>query len=112
MALLSASKGDKIGSIYYYVRSLALKYPFPAAASNLGKLFSKILEQDKLEMTENAINKSTFASYMLRFHASIHHVQHLKSAKKICNLSNKALTTLVAAESLDSWQLMQIVTIR
>ena len=35
LALLETSRGDKLATVFYYVRSIAVRNPFPAATSNL-----------------------------------------------------------------------------
>jgi protein SMG7 len=42
LAILEAAKGNKLSTVFYYVRSIAVKHPFPVAATNLEKLFVKI----------------------------------------------------------------------
>jgi len=42
LAILEAAKGNKLSTVFYYVRSVAVKHPFPVAATNLEKLYTKI----------------------------------------------------------------------
>ena len=42
LAILEAAKGNKLSTVFYYVRSIAVKHPFPVAATNLEKLYTKI----------------------------------------------------------------------
>ena len=42
LAILEAAKGNKLATVFYYVQSIAVKYPFPVAATNLEKFFTKI----------------------------------------------------------------------
>ena len=42
LAILEAAKGNKLSTVFYYVRSIAVKHPFPVAATNLAKLYTKI----------------------------------------------------------------------
>lgn len=44
LAILASSKGDHLTTIFYYCRSIAVKFPFPAASTNLQKALSKALE--------------------------------------------------------------------
>lgn len=37
LALLQASRGDRLSTVFYYIRSVSLTHPFPPAATNLTK---------------------------------------------------------------------------
>ena len=112
IALLEANRGDKLGCVFFYVRSVCLKFPFPAAASNLGRYFNQILDEIKTWPIKDAkANAQTFIPYMLRFQGLLHHASHLKTAAKICRLLNESLNSLIAAEQLTSGQLIQLVSI-
>lgn len=45
LAILASSKGDHLTTIFYYCRSIAVKFPFPAAATNLQKALTKALDR-------------------------------------------------------------------
>lgn len=45
LAILASSKGDHLTTIFYYCRSIAVKFPFPAASTNLQKALSKALDR-------------------------------------------------------------------
>ncbi len=109
LALLDANRGERLGAVYFYVRALALKYPFPAAATNLSKMLSRLAEE-KGDPPEK-LNEKTFVECALRFLALLHHAQHLKRAARLCNKMNESLTSLVASESLSKWTLVQIVAV-
>ena len=47
LALLEAGKGDKLSSVYYYVRSIAARNPFPVAHANLQQILSRVINQNK-----------------------------------------------------------------
>ena len=42
LAILEAAKGNKLATVFYYIRSIAVKHPFPAASTNLEKFYSKL----------------------------------------------------------------------
>lgn len=42
LAIVEAARGNKLTTVFYYVRSLAVRHPFPAAATNLEKLYTKL----------------------------------------------------------------------
>lgn len=45
LAILASSKGDHLTTIFYYCRSIAVKFPFPAASTNLQKALTKAIER-------------------------------------------------------------------
>lgn len=47
LALLEASQGDKLAAIFYYVRGIAVKNPFPATATNLANTLSSAIDKDE-----------------------------------------------------------------
>ena len=40
-AILEAAKGNKLSTVFYYIRSIAVKHPFPVASTNLEKFYVK-----------------------------------------------------------------------
>ena len=42
LAIVEAARGNKLSTVFYYIRSLAVRHPFPVAATNLEKLYVKI----------------------------------------------------------------------
>ncbi|XP_040565932.1 nonsense-mediated mRNA decay factor SMG7-like [Lepeophtheirus salmonis] len=107
IALLEANRGNKLASVFYYVRSLALKYPFPAASTNLMTILGRFLNNPPSKI----INASTFTHSFLRLEASLRHSFKLKSAATLRQECNDSLTSLIATESLQTWELIQILTI-
>lgn len=45
LAILEASRGDKLSMVYHYIRSVALRHPFPAASTNLSRTLIKQAEE-------------------------------------------------------------------
>lgn len=46
LALLDASQGDKLSTVFHYVRSIAVKNPFPAATTNLMNTLSGAVDKE------------------------------------------------------------------
>lgn len=57
LALLEASQGNKLASVFYYVRGIAVKHPFNATATNLSSTFSGVIDKERLA-------QSFFASFL------------------------------------------------
>ncbi len=120
LALLHANRGDHLGAVFFYVRSLALKYPFPAAATNLAKLFSRLQEQEgevkkegeKSSAANSKLTVEEFCAGALHFNALTHHARRLNHAARLCRRLEASLNALVAAEAFGGpWTLIQLVAI-
>lgn len=44
LAILEVNRNNKLSSVFYYVRSLAVRHPFPVAATNLEKFYTKLIK--------------------------------------------------------------------
>lgn len=47
LALLEATQGDKLSTVFHYVRGIAVKNPFPATATNLANTFSSLIDKEE-----------------------------------------------------------------
>lgn len=47
LALLEASQGNKLSTVFYYIRGIAVKNPFPAATTNLLNTLSSTIDKEK-----------------------------------------------------------------
>lgn len=47
LALLEASQGNKLSSVFHYVRGISVKHPFPAAITNLTNTLSAAAEKER-----------------------------------------------------------------
>ncbi|KAL0201010.1 hypothetical protein M9458_004197, partial [Cirrhinus mrigala] len=84
LAILASSKGDHLTTIFYYCRSIAVKFPFPAASTNLQKALSKALESRDEVKTKWSV--SDFIKAFIKFHG---HVYLCKSLDKLNTLREK-----------------------
>ena len=71
-------------TIFYYCRSIAVKFPFPAASTNLQKALSKALESRDEVKTRWSV--SDFIKAFIKFHG---HVYLSKSLEKLSPLREK-----------------------
>lgn len=118
IAILEASRGNKLATVYFYVRAVALRNPFPAASTNLAKMLAKLAglveqEGDEQQMRERTgkVTAHTFIPMLLRVHGLLHHACRLKAAVKMSKLLTESLTALVTTESFSTWQLIQIIAV-
>jgi len=115
IAILEASRGNRLATVYFYVRAVCLRYPFPAATTNLSKMLGKlgglgvegVGEKDRTAK----VTQHTFIPLFLRMHGLLHHAQKLRQAVKMSILLAESLTSLVVSESLSTWQLLQVTAV-
>ncbi|KAG2461579.1 protein SMG7 isoform X2 [Polypterus senegalus] len=109
LAILASSKGDHLTTIFYYCRSIAVKFPFPAASTNLQKALSKALESRDEVKTKWSV--SDFIKAFIKFHG---HVYLSKSLEKLNNLREKLeeqFQRLILQKAFSSQQLVHITVI-
>ncbi|XP_046884201.1 protein SMG7 isoform X3 [Hypomesus transpacificus] len=109
LAILASSKGDHLTTIFYYCRSIAVKFPFPAASTNLQKALSKALESRDEVKTKWSV--SDFIKAFIKFHG---HVYLSKSLEKLNNLREKLeeqFQKLILQKAFSSQQLVHITVI-
>merc|ERR1719510_362092 len=101
LALLEVNKGCSLTAIFYYIRALALKCPFPAASSNLSRMYAKVMSSEATD----------FVSKFLKFEAFLHTAVHLKKAVSLCQDLCETLTDLVASEAVKTKDLLKCISI-
>uniref|UniRef100_UPI0037E818DB nonsense-mediated mRNA decay factor SMG7 isoform X4 n=1 Tax=Semicossyphus pulcher TaxID=241346 RepID=UPI0037E818DB len=109
LAILASSKGDHLTTIFYYCRSIAVKFPFPAASTNLQKALSKALESR--DEVKTKWNVSDFIRAFIKFHG---HVYLSKSLDKLDALREKLeeqFQRLILQKAFSSQQLVHITVI-
>ncbi|XP_012152176.2 uncharacterized protein LOC100880698 isoform X2 [Megachile rotundata] len=112
LALLEASRGNKLGTVFHYTRSVAVKHPFPVATTNLAKTLSSALNDTSLNIDgKTKLTSQEYISVFLKLHGVIHNLGDLKIACTYAKLLTETLTALVATESFSSWMLVQMFVI-
>ncbi|XP_051854765.1 nonsense-mediated mRNA decay factor SMG7 isoform X7 [Antechinus flavipes] len=109
LAILASSKGDHLTTIFYYCRSIAVKFPFPAASTNLQKALSKALESRDEVKTRWGV--SDFIKAFIKFHG---HVYLSKSLEKLTPLREKLeeqFKRLLFQKAFNSQQLVHVTVI-
>ncbi|XP_068998307.1 nonsense-mediated mRNA decay factor SMG7 isoform X3 [Embiotoca jacksoni] len=109
LAILASSKGDHLTTIFYYCRSIAVKFPFPAASTNLQKALSKALESR--DEVKSKWSVSDFIRAFIKFHG---HVYLSKSLDKVDALREKLeeqFQRLILQKAFSSQQLVHITVI-
>ncbi|XP_076232066.1 uncharacterized protein LOC143177786 [Calliopsis andreniformis] len=112
LALLEASRGNKLGTVFHYARSVAVKHPFPVATTNLAKTLSSALNDTSLNIDgKTKLTSQEYIAVFLKLHGVIHNLGDLKMASTYAKLLTETLTALVATESFSSWMLVQMFII-
>ncbi|XP_040841282.1 protein SMG7 isoform X2 [Ochotona curzoniae] len=109
LAILASSKGDHLSTIFYYCRSIAVKFPFPAASTNLQKALSKALESR--DEVKSKWGVTDFIKAFIKFHG---HVYLSKSLEKLSPLREKLeeqFKRLLFQKAFNSQQLVHVTVI-
>ncbi|XP_078686149.1 uncharacterized protein LOC144918910 isoform X1 [Branchiostoma floridae x Branchiostoma belcheri] len=110
MAILAASRAEQLPMVFYYCRSIAVKHPFPAAATNLNKTFSKLADGEN-ELKTHKLSSHEVVLYFLRFHAHIYLSKDLPFAAKIKDLLISQFRTHLYQEAFTLRELVYMVAI-
>ncbi|XP_076654256.1 uncharacterized protein LOC143359848 [Halictus rubicundus] len=112
LALLEASRGNKLGTVFHYTRSVAVKHPFPVATTNLAKTLSSALNDTSVNIEgKTKLTSQEYIAVFLKLHGVIHNLGNTKIASTYTKLLTETLTALVATESFSSWMLVQMFVI-
>ncbi|XP_002733071.2 uncharacterized protein LOC100374765 [Saccoglossus kowalevskii] len=109
LAILAAGKGDQLATVFYYVRSISVKHPFPAAVTNLQMAFSKMIDKDELKT--HKITPVELVFFFVQFHALIYLGTDLQRAVNMKDKLVEHFRMHINQESFTSQQLIQIVVI-
>lgn len=112
LALLEASRGDKLGTVFHYARSVAVKHPFPVATANLAKTLSSALNDNSFAIEgKTKLTSQEYITVFLKLHGILHNLGDTRVAASHVKLLTETLTALVATESFSSWRLVQMLVI-
>lgn len=112
LALLEASQGDKLSTVFYYIRGICVKNPFPASTTNLMSVLSSAIDKDS--PSEKIQTKMTVNEYIQLFlcaHGYFHTVTDVKQAELAVKSLNSVMTALVATQSFKKQELIKVTII-
>uniref|UniRef100_A0A8D0BU10 Nonsense-mediated mRNA decay factor n=1 Tax=Salvator merianae TaxID=96440 RepID=A0A8D0BU10_SALMN len=109
LAILASSKGDHLTTIFYYCRSIAVKFPFPAASTNLQKALSKALESRDEVKTQWGI--SDFIKAFIKFHGHVYLSKNLEKLNPLREKLEEQFKRLLFQKTFNSQQLVHITVI-
>ncbi|XP_073993233.1 nonsense-mediated mRNA decay factor SMG7-like isoform X2 [Rhodnius prolixus] len=110
LALLEASRCDRLSTVFYYTRSIAVSHKFPAAITNLANTLLKCTKAE-LPPEGGKMVVSEYESAFLQLHALLYLTQDIPGAMKLLQSLTHCLTPLIATQEFSSWKLVQMVVI-
>ena len=111
LALLEAARGNKLSTFFFYVRSLALKHPFPPAKTNLEKL---LVKQITYNITYKSRSRPTVDEMLVSFLKLQGHIglfSELERAEQINKFLSLTLPSLIVTEALTPFVTIQMLAI-
>ena len=118
--LFDTLRTNQLSTVFYYIRSIAVRYTFPLAATNLDKFFNKLIEIP-LSRYPSDMTKLTHKDYIqlfLQINALIYTGQlsskiqgYLELFKTIITSNSSVTTTTFSFEKFDSAYLCQMMSI-
>ncbi|XP_050541037.1 nonsense-mediated mRNA decay factor SMG7-like [Daktulosphaira vitifoliae] len=113
LALLEASRGDSLSTVFYYMRSINVKHPFLAAINNLNVTLNKYINSSQDMLYKTKISNTEFIQIFLAFHGVLMSKDSMKQQTSDGYIKSLALsfTPLIATESFTSFKLQQMVAI-
>ena len=111
LALLESARGDKLSTLFYYVRSLAVKHPFPPARTNLDKVLKKQSVNSLVKSRSGRLTADEFLIAFAKLQGQIGLGCDLEQAEQIVQLLSVALPPLVATEAFSPSQLIKILAV-
>ncbi|MEE6495886.1 hypothetical protein FKM82_002177 [Ascaphus truei] len=109
LAILASSKGDHLTTIFYYCRSIAVKFPFPAASTNLQKALSKALESREEMKTRWAV--PDFIKAFIKFHGHVYLTKSLERVSPLREQLEEQFKNMLFQRAFNSQQLVHITVI-
>ncbi|XP_053325825.1 nonsense-mediated mRNA decay factor SMG7 isoform X3 [Spea bombifrons] len=109
LAILASSKGDHLTTIFYYCRSIAVKFPFPAASTNLQKALSKALESREEVKTRWGV--SDFIKAFVKFHGHVYLTKGLDKVNPLREQLEEQFKNMLFQRAFNSQQLVHITVI-
>ncbi|KAI5631466.1 est1 DNA/RNA binding domain-containing protein [Phthorimaea operculella] len=132
LALVAWRRGRRLGAIYWHVRSLMVKIPFPPAPANLARTLQAAASAGRdakdLPVLPGVTSQGTttpatpatpatrldahnYVTELIRAMHLLHTVEQLDTAATLVNNLNSSLTALIATESFESMTLIKMTVV-
>ncbi|CAD5115406.1 DgyrCDS4383 [Dimorphilus gyrociliatus] len=110
LAILASQSGNKLLTVFYHVRSLALKYPFRVAINNLEKVYHKYSDEINSDIRQKMTSKD-FADAFVQLHGLIHLNKDFNLAKRLAEKVIHGVSHQISTGSFSTFQLLQLIAI-
>lgn len=112
LALLEASQADKLSTVFYYIRGISVKNPFPASSTNLMNVLSAAVDKEGyLEKVTTKMTVNEYVQLFLCVHGHFQTLLDIKQAQVAVQSLNSVMTALVATQSFTKQELVKITVI-
>ncbi|XP_066147417.1 nonsense-mediated mRNA decay factor SMG7-like isoform X1 [Euwallacea fornicatus] len=112
LALLEASQGDKLSTVFYYIRATCVKIPFPASTTNLVNVLSSAIDKEgTIEKIQTKMTVNEYIQLFLCAHGHFQTMLDIKQAQLAVKSLNSVMTALVATQSFKTKELIKISVI-
>ncbi|KAG8241507.1 Protein smg7, partial [Homalodisca vitripennis] len=112
LALLESSRGDRLSTVFHYMRSIAVRHMFPAASSNLALTLEKCASYKwNKDYLTTKLTTTEYLSLYLKLHAYFYTCRELDVCASYVKTLTDALIPHIATQSFNSWKLVQIFAI-
>ncbi|XP_022827555.1 uncharacterized protein LOC111357190 isoform X1 [Spodoptera litura] len=130
LALVAWRRGRRLGALYWHVRSLLVRAPFPPAPANLARTLraaAALPGSDPKDLpmipgvTDGAaqtpapvpgrLDAHSYVSELIRAIHYIHTVEELDTASALVDSLNSSLTALIATDSFESMTLIKMACV-
>ncbi|CAK1548063.1 unnamed protein product [Leptosia nina] len=125
LALVAWRRGRRLAAVYWHVRSLLVRAPFPPAPANLARtlaaaasrdgkevaplpVLSEVIKTKSVTVTKSRLDSHSYVTELLRALHYLHTVEHLESASELVNTLNNSISLLIATDSFDSLTLIKM----
>ncbi|GJQ82549.1 hypothetical protein Trydic_g13004 [Trypoxylus dichotomus] len=112
LALLEASQGNKLSTVFHYIRAMAVKNPFPASSTNLSTTLTSAMDKDDpITEVQTKMSVNKLIRLFLHIHGLLRTTTDLDQAEIGVKSINATLTAFVATQSFTSEKLSKMIVI-
>jgi hypothetical protein len=111
--LFETSRINQLSTVFYYIRSIAVKYTFPLAATNLENFLNKLTEFPLTRYPESGkLTHKDYIQLFLQINALIYTSAQLSKIQSFLNIFKQtAVSNSLSFEKLDSSYLCQMMSV-
>ncbi|XP_050356008.1 nonsense-mediated mRNA decay factor SMG7-like isoform X2 [Nymphalis io] len=129
LALVSWRRGRRLAAVYWHVRSLLVRAPFPPAPANLARTLAAAASRDVRESAAlpvlpgvecgrpsapdvpERLDAHSYVNELVRAVHYLHSVEQLETAAELVTVLSTSLSPLIATDSFDSMTLIKMACV-